>query len=130
MSAAARRKGASAERELAKLLTEQLGVNVMRNLEQVRSGGADLLGVGPWAIEVKRHERLAIPQWWRQACTQAGSFLPALAYRRSRHPWAFRVPLEVALGNFSRSDWVIRPQCELDLEAFCFLSREIIEVSP
>lgn len=60
-----------------------------RNLSQTRAGGADSLSVRGWAIEVKRHERLSRPAWWRQAVKQARDTgrRAMLAYRRSREPW-------------------------------------------
>lgn len=126
MSATQRRKGAAGERELARLLTEELGVDIWRNLEQVRSGGADLLGLACWSIEVKRQERLALPTWWRQACAEAGEYLPVLAYRQSRRPWRFRLPLEIVMDPSVERDWITRPHCELDFAGFCLLSREMI----
>jgi hypothetical protein len=47
------------------------------------------------AIEVKRQERLEIKSWWKQACHQArpGNHIPVLAYRQSRQPWRFVMPL-------------------------------------
>jgi Holliday junction resolvase len=85
-----RRKGAAAEREVLRLLGEELGQTLMRNLEQTRGGGADCLCMRGFAIEVKRHERLSRPAWWRQACAQADvvGAEPMLLYRRSREPWA------------------------------------------
>lgn len=52
-----RRKGKAGELELARLLREHLGADVTRNLEQSRRGGADLLGLPGWAVEVKRAVR-------------------------------------------------------------------------
>lgn len=89
MSASQRRKGAAAEREVLKLLGALLGVILARNLQQTREGGADCLCVKGYAIEIKRHERLSRPSWWRQACAQATKHgaEPLLLYRRSREPW-------------------------------------------
>ena len=95
-----RAKGASAERELAELLTAwavEVGVvlDLKRNLEQVRGGGHDLVGLEPYgmAVEVKRVEQLSIPAWWRQACQQAEAVgcTPVLAWRQNRKPWSFRI---------------------------------------
>ena len=121
MGRSQRTKGAAAERELSKLLAEQLGIDCQRNLEQVRSGGADLLGVGPWAVEVKRHERLAITAWWAQACEQSGELYPALAYRQSRQPWTVLVPLGVLTG--ADHDWATGHRAALSLEGFCHITR-------
>ncbi len=89
MSAASRNKGAAAERELLKLLGEELGHVLQRNITQTRGGGADCLEVKGFAIEIKRQERMSRPAWWRQACEQAErvNAEPMLFYRRNREPW-------------------------------------------
>ena len=89
MSAMQRRKGQQTEREFLRLLGDELGQLLTRNLQQTREGGADCICIRGWAIECKRHESLSRPAWWRQAVEQAeriGS-QPMLAYRRSREPW-------------------------------------------
>ena len=89
MSASQRNKGARGEREALKLLGDELGQALQRNITQTRAGGADCLEVKGWAIEVKRCEQLSRPKWWRQACEQAARVgsEPMLLYRRSREPW-------------------------------------------
>lgn len=77
-----------------------------RNVEQSRSGGADLVGVDWLALEVKRHETLAVAQWWRQAERQAGpGQLPVLMYRQSRKPWSFRVRARLLHGRTEAPPW-------------------------
>ena len=71
MAAMQRTKGAAGERELARLLRDHLGAEVVRNWVQARPGGADLLGVHGWAIEVKRAARARLNEWWQQTCQQA-----------------------------------------------------------
>ena len=71
MTAMQRRKGKVGELEVVRLLRELLGANVARNLEQSRQGGADLLGLPGWAIEVKRAARPRLSEWWVQTCSQA-----------------------------------------------------------
>lgn len=90
MSASQRRKGAAAEREVLRLLGDELGQSLQRNITQTRGGGADCLEVHGWAIEVKRQEKLSRPAWWRQACEQAerARAEPMLLYRRSREAWS------------------------------------------
>ena len=88
-----RTKGATAERELLKLLSDGLGLNLTRNLLQTREGGADCDDLEGYALEIKRHETLQLATWWRQAVEQAGDKVPVLAYRQSRHPWLFVVPM-------------------------------------
>jgi Holliday junction resolvase len=88
-----RMKGKSAERELARILGDRLGIPFQRNLSQSRAGGFDLMGIDQLAIEVKRHENLNISKWWEQTLRQATGKIPVLAYRQSRKPWAIVVPL-------------------------------------
>lgn len=89
--AASRNKGARRERELCKVLGAELGDVLQRNIEQTRNGGADVLCVKGFAIEVKGCERLSTPAWWRQACEQAArvSAEPMLAVKQNRKPWVF-----------------------------------------
>ena len=89
MGKSQREKGRKAEIEFLKLLGDELGEMLTRNLSQTREGGADCLCVKGWAIEVKRQERLSRRAWWRQACEQAERLgvQPMLAYRRNREPW-------------------------------------------
>ena len=89
MSKASRDKGARAEREVLKLLGDELGEILTRNLQQTREGGADCLAVKGFAIEVKRQERLSRPSWWAQAVEQAQRVgaEPMLLYRRNREKW-------------------------------------------
>jgi hypothetical protein len=88
MGASQRRKGAIAERELAALLADALGVTVKRKLGAARDGGDDIQ-VGRYRIEAKNHARLAIPEWLRQAeasCTELGD-VPIVAFRRPGGRW-------------------------------------------
>ena len=89
MSKASRDKGARAEREVLKLLGEELGQVLQRNIQQTRGGGADCLEVKGFAIEIKRQERLSRPAWWAQAVEQAQRVgaEPMLLYRRNREQW-------------------------------------------
>ena len=128
MGKPSRDKGASGERELARLLADELGTAVTRNLAQSRSGGHDLDGCGPFALEVKRAAR-ATPalrtRWWAQAREQAdrAGLLPALAYRQDRAGWRFVLPLSaVAPGAFG--PWADDELVEVELSAFAAIVRE------
>ena len=129
----AKAKGATAERELAAILTEWatsagIPIDLMRNLEQTRSGGHDLVGTEPYgiAIEVKRVEVLAMPAWWRQAVRQAEAVgcSPVLAWRQNRKPWRFRVLAFV---------WPCNDSLVLDMDAVefrkWFLSKLVVATS-
>lgn len=97
--ARSRTKGQVAEREFLALMGEELGVALKRNLLQTRESGCDCVELKGFAIEVKRHERLAIPAWWRQAVRQAEALgvEPVLAFRQSRQPW--RILLKTLEGH-------------------------------
>ena len=113
-----RRKGAAGEREFAGLIHDWLGVRLVRNLDQSRTGGHDLVVAdeGPaaaaldrFAIEVKRYARATpglLSDWWRQTVTQARRCrrIPALAYRGDRQPWQVIVPLAAIHPDLPHGD--------------------------
>lgn len=100
-----RQKGANGERELAGILSDELGFVVKRKLGQARDGGHDI-EIGRFLIEVKRQERLAIEEWCKQvemACTtwsqinESGELrdpVPVVVFRRNGQPWRAVVPLD------------------------------------
>lgn len=91
-----RLKGQRGERELAELLYYATGELLTRNLDQVRDGGADLIGIDGLSIEVKRQETLSRNTWWKQTLRQAEEKqeTPVLAYRQNRKVWRFEVGFE------------------------------------
>lgn len=120
-----RQKGAAAEREFCRAIHDALGVRFVRNLEQSRGGGHDLVvaeGQGApnaealdrYAIEVKRYSKATIgllSGWWGQACRQAGAVnkVPLLAYREDRQPWKVVMPLWHLRASERRDDvdWMV-----------------------
>ena len=93
-----RTKGASAEREVIKILQPivddvrtVLGletVKLQRNALQSDSGGYDIVGIDWLALEVKRCETLSINAWWAQTVRQTGKGQTGvLIYRQSRQKW-------------------------------------------
>jgi len=128
---AQRTKGASAERELAALLSDRLGTLVKRRLGAARDGGHDLDGglmLDSVSIEVKRQEKPSLGPWWSQACDQAAraAKVPVLAYRASRCAWSFRVPLGWVHAGFSTSDTDMT--VTMGIEEFCAVVREAMTV--
>jgi|LGVF01.1.fsa_nt_gb Holliday junction resolvase len=93
-----RSKGHSGEREFCKLITTGLGLQdeLSRNIDQVKFGGADIVGLRPFAIEVKRQEQQTINTWWRQAKSQVTDRnpIPVLAYRKNHQKWQIMMPLK------------------------------------
>ena len=69
---AAKRKGDSFELEVRDVLRAHGYTGAHRNFQSGGQGGGDLADAIPDVhIEAKRHERVALPQWWRQACADA-----------------------------------------------------------
>jgi Holliday junction resolvase len=91
---ASRNKGAAAERELATMLSDQLGFAVKRKLGQARDGGDDIQ-IGRYRIEVKRREALRLDDWCKQVEAASGpEDVPVVAYRRNGQPWRVVVPID------------------------------------
>ena len=129
MAINSRAKGASSEREFSNLVYQWSGIRLIRNLEQSRSGGFDLIvhvdEVGQvadsfktLAIECKRYSRVTpglIKTWWTQARSQAepNGLTPILAYRADRQDWQVIAPLYLINATMS---------CNLGLESTAVLS--------
>lgn len=129
MGALSRSKGARGERELRRLLEAELGGAIVRNLEQTRSGGHDLLGVDGWAVEVKRYRRVTralVATWWAQACEQAerAGLRPVVLYREDRGEWLAVVHLADLHPGMER--WPGFEWCAvLTLPAWCAVVRDL-----
>ena len=89
-----RNKGAAAERELAEILSNELGFVVKRKLDQARDSGDDIQ-VQKYRIEAKRRETLALPAWCRQIEAHCQPCeVPVVAYRQNGQPWRIVMKLE------------------------------------
>ena len=99
-----RSRGAAAERELARWIKDELGVEVCRNLKQYqRTQEGDLTPLGPFLIECKYHARINVRDWWRQAVESAkkAEAIPVVAYKVARKGWRFVLPHSSAQGEWS-----------------------------
>lgn len=144
MTATSRRKGAAGEREFAAAVLDALGVRLVRQLDQCRSGGFDLAPapddtsagavlLAGYAVEVKRR-RAATPAsvavWWRQAVRQADAagLRPLLAYRADRQPWHVVAPLHTLVPGASTDGPPHR--ATLDLEGLAATVRTRPDMQP
>lgn len=131
-----RTKGASAEREIVKILQDELGVKLVRNLEQTRNGGHDLIAepgslLDRYAIEIKRYAKISnalLQGFWKQAVEQAKAVnkVPVLIYRQDRSDWLTVIPLHQinpALSQSNHFDSI----AILSVSAFCAVLRESVE---
>lgn len=125
-----RNKGAAWEREVAKMLLDELGISFKRDLEQYRAGEhGDLIpddDAFPFTLELKRYKDGPIggqTAWWAQTCAAASreKKWPALLYKYDRKPMRCVVPLSIFNGH-EDSDAVV----ETDFETFCYLAREMM----
>ena len=130
MGAMQRNKGIAAERVVAGLIRDWLGLDVKRNWQaQSAAGGADLSGIPGWSIEIKRAKEFRC-EWWRQAEEQASAegTTPALIYlldhtRRGQAPidrWRVILPLQA----FARYDVDPGQTAEISLRAWIQIARE------
>ena len=124
-----RNKGASFEREIAKMLFDELGIGFKRDLEQYRAGDhGDLIpddDAFPFVLELKRYADGPIggqPVWWNQVVKAAAreNKLPCLIYKYDRKPIRCVIPLDALMQH--KTDHVV----EMDFEAFCYVTREMM----
>ena len=127
-----RNKGAGGEREAIKVLGDHLGTAIegrlKRNLAQTRDGGADLLGLGAWRIEVKRARIKRMAPWWTQAVEQVDEGRWPVVMYRIDFSREWRVCVHISdLSPTSFSDWPkedLSGVVELSVQAFAAIVRE------
>lgn len=120
-------KGANFERELAKMIYDELGVQTKRDLEQYRaSDHGDLIGLDGWTIEAKRYAHNAggnfKPEWWAQvtSAANANGTEPVLIFKYDRQPVKCVVFLSSINGEFAGKDNV----ATISFPTWCMLVRE------
>ncbi len=108
-----KRKGKSGEREVRDLFRKAyysilLDVSgIRRNHQQAEIGGADLVGVPHYSVEVKRVKQISwglqLDEWWTQTKVQASieGKAPCLVFRQDRGGWFVMVWAYLALGKQS-----------------------------
>lgn len=99
------RKGAEGEQELAALLREY-GYPVERGGSLSFGEVPDLTGLPGVHIEVKRVERLNVPEAMIQAVRDSERFhdgAPTLFHRRNRQPWLVTMRLDDWMNLYKRT---------------------------
>jgi hypothetical protein len=97
LSAAARRtKGADFERTVVKILREKGWTHAGRSSDGRRQLGRGDIINGPEGchLELKRQERLNVPNAFDQVIQDAGDCIPILIHRPSRHEIMATLPAE------------------------------------
>ena len=104
MGKLSRRKGAAAERELAKDFSAHLGRKVKRNLGQYQeSSGRDLDGTEPLCVQIKHTKKAA----------SAAKVLAEAAAATDSHYW-----IPVAVQKQDRGKWILSMYAEDFFEWF------------
>lgn len=123
-----RRKGASAEREVAAMIRDLTGWDAQRRVRQ-HDGDSDLLGVPGWSIEVKRHAKATpaiIQGWWDQTVRQADCLLPVLMYRLDYRDWRAVWPVAISVVDQRAEYWAHYDYAvEGSILAWAALAREV-----
>ena len=104
MGRASQRKGRAGELELARIL-QGYGYDVQPGRVQSYGEVPDLSGLPGVHIEVKRVERLNVPEAMKQAMRDADKFhdgAPTLFHRRSREPWLVTMRLQDWISLYDR----------------------------
>lgn len=119
-----RTKGATYERTIVNLLKDSGFANAMRNHSQTAIGGYDIIGVEPFAIEVKNHKKLNINAWWKQTTTQAtDGLIPVLIYHIPNTSKSMvQMPLSAVNKTLDNKRTVT-----MDFEDFIYIAREIVK---
>ena len=101
---ASQSKGRRGELELSRFL-QDCGYNVLPGRAQSYGEVPDVSGLPGIHMEVKRVERLNVPEAMKQATRDAERFhdgAPAVFHRRSREPWLVTMRLEDWLVIFAK----------------------------
>lgn len=95
MGKSQRTKGAAGEREICDMIFENFGIEVHRNLQQTRDGGADIK-LKPYSIEVKRRAAIGrIYDWMDQATAGCDTTeRPIVVCRADRKQWLAILPID------------------------------------
>lgn len=137
MAINSRSKGQRGEREVKELFQQAMDEvgkeidlpwvpEVKRNLMQTMEGGADLVGIPGFAVEVKFQENLQVDKWWAQAVHQAASLErwaqtmsqpvpePLLIYRQKNRPWTVVMLARLGTETYPYLDGVVRVSLSFD----------------
>ena len=118
-----RTKGRAGEQEVARILRDELGLEIHRNwaAQAAMQGGCDLVGIPGWGIEIKRAKEARLKEWWHQTTEQAMrvKVRPVLIYRLDRQPWMVMMSLYDL-----RPDLSDHHQVTMHLLSWCNLVRE------
>ena len=104
----AQHKGKRGQLEVAKFLSEDLGMPIKQILDQVSQRSGHDLTIPGYAIEVKRGENISLPAAIRQvkrSAMGAGIHNWAVVYRSNNSPWRVVLSTDIeGLATLSREE--------------------------
>lgn len=128
-----RRKGAQFERQIAKELFCETGINFKRDLDQYRQRDrGDLIADDeswPFTLELKAHAHGTDCRegWIQQAikAANAAGKIPVVVYKFDRHPVKCRLPIQAIVaahgGSATTDKWA-----DVSLQGLAYLAREMM----
>jgi len=135
MSKKSRTKGAAFEREVCKLIKDEFGLDVRRNLEQYQVKDMGDIMLDPFLIECKRYASAGAnwfrPDWWEQVKRSSqNEYIPVLIYKYDRQDIrvvlpvvAFNADFDTESHGFTFNDNALRPVVT-DWETGAMIMRE------
>lgn len=107
VSATERRKGARGELEVVSLFASYFPGYAIERAKGGPQAALDLVRVPGAAVSVKRHERLRLPEWIREAdeAVDGLGLVPVVAYRSNRTEWRGDLPLRDLARYMARRPW-------------------------
>lgn len=103
MGKSQQRKGKTGENELAQIFRDHGYSDCQRGQSMTFGTVPDISGLPGIHVEVKRVERLNVPEAMEQSIRDADRFhdgIPCLFHRRNRKPWLVTMTLEDWLGMY------------------------------
>lgn len=132
MGANSRQKGATFERDVARMLFDELGMKFARDLRQYQKADFGDLQCEdpsfPFVVECKRYASNSTnrmkPEWWVQVerAATAAQKMPCLIYKYDRQPIRVVLPLGALITDTDGH------MIEMDFEAFAYIARELCNV--
>ena len=121
-----RRKGATFELQVCKLIKQNLNYDAKRNIQsQYQEKGQPDIVIPGWSIECKAYKKATTfkPSWWVQTKESAAilKLTPVLIYKFNNCPIKCVIPIDVLSRNFSAGHDLV---CEVDIDTWFYIVRE------
>jgi len=121
-----RRKGATFELQVCKLIKQNLNYDAKRNIQsQYQEKGQPDIVIPSWSIECKAYQKgTTYKQSWLEQTRESAKLLgltPVLIYKFNNCPIKCVVSLDVLSRNFSAGHDLV---CEVDIDTWFYIVRE------